>query len=212
MIAAFIALRLKSVLGRKTGEEQRRGTSFQRTGEAANNGEAAPGEVPPAPPDATDEIIAGIEDEDLRQGIENVRQADPSFDLPNFLEGAKAAFAMILEAFAKGERETLRPLLADDVFSSFEAVIAEREANDQTMQFELVSIGSANLHDARMVGDLSRITVRFVTEQINTLRDGEGNALEGQSSAIEDITDLWTFERDTTSQDPNWLLIETRAP
>ncbi|MEZ5825197.1 MAG: Tim44/TimA family putative adaptor protein [Geminicoccaceae bacterium] len=213
MVAAFIAIRLRSVLGRKTGEERRRGDGFRETGNGATNPPAQPVEAPPPLPDVTDEIIDDMEDEGLREDLRALRKADPSFDLPNFLEGAKAAFSMILDAFAKGDRETLQPLLAEDVFRSFDAVIAEREAENQTMQFELVSIRKADLHAAKLVdGHKARVTVRFITEQINLLKDSEGRTIEGDPTQIDELTDLWTFERDTQSSDPNWALVETRAP
>ena len=213
MVAAFIAIRLRSVLGRKTGSERRRGDGFSDPRKGAAQPPAQPVEAPPPLPDVTDEIIEDMEDEGLKNDLRELRKADPSFDLPNFLEGAKAAFSMVLDAYAKGDRQTLEPLLAEDVYRSFASVIDEREAEGQTMQFELVSIRKAELFAAHLVdGHVARVTVRFVSEQINLLKDQGGTIIDGDPAQIDELTDLWTFERDTRSSDPNWGLVETRAP
>ena len=211
MIAAFIALRLRSVLGRKTGHEQRRPNAFQRSSQpdgTAANGSAQADDMPPPPPMDPPEIVA---DDKVKRGLAEVRLADPSFDLEGFVEGSKAAFAMILDAYAKGDRDTLRPLLASDVFASFDSVIAERETEDRVVQFELVSIGKSELAGAAMSGHDAQLTMRFVSEQINVVRDAAGEVIEGDSAEIVEVTDIWTFERNVQSSDPNWLLVETRA-
>ena len=138
--------------------------------------------------------------------------ADPGFDLSGFLEGAKAAFAMIVEAFARGDKAALRPLLSDEVFTSFAAAIDEREQLGRTITTELVSIGGAELVGAAMRGTTARLTVRFKSEQINVTRDRDGEVIDGDPHAILEAVDIWTFERDTRSRDPNWLLVETRTP
>ncbi|MCB1970433.1 MAG: Tim44 domain-containing protein [Geminicoccaceae bacterium] len=212
MVAAFIALRLRSVLGRKTGNEQQR-TGIGSANNPSESAPANPADVPPPLPDITEEIISDMENETLRNGLVQLRKVDPSFDLPGFLEGAKAAFAMILEAYARGDRDTLKPLLSADVYDSFDSVITQRDVEGQDMQFELVSVRKADVHEVNLVdGHMARVTVRFDTDQINALKDRDGNILEGDPTHVEELTDLWTFERDTSSTDPNWTLVETRAP
>ena len=211
MVAAFIALRLRSVLGRKTGNERQRPSRVETNSEQSNDNVVKLPERKPDEP-IEDPAIADLADESLKQGITGVRLADRSFDLDQFLEGARSAFGMIIEAYAKGERETLQPLLADEVYASFESAISEREAAAHVMSTEIVSIGSAELAEAQMIGPRARVGIKFVSEQINVLRDAEGNVVEGDPSAIEEVIDIWVFERDTRSKDPNWELVETRTP
>lgn len=213
MVAGFIALRLRSVLGRKTGTEKR------RTGRDLAGGESAQDNVvpipsrqappPPPEPSAMDEIA--LVGEGAITGIRDLKNSDGDFDADIFAEGARSAFGMILDAFARGDRETLRALLADDVFENFSAAINEREANDQVLDAEIIDMSRCSLEEASLIGNRALITVQFVTEQRNTLRDADGGAVDGESE-IEQIVDFWTFERDISSEDPNWRLTETRAP
>ena len=215
MVAGFIALRLRSVLGRKTGEEQRRSNRAQKGQEKEGNVVPMPrrdqtdAPPPPPPPSGMDEIpLVG---EGAVVGVRDIKNADRDFDAEYFAQGARSAFGMILDAFANGDRETLRNLLADDVFANFEQVIADREANDQVLDAEIIDMSRCSLEDASLEGSRALITVQFVTEQRNTLRDASGNPVDGESQ-VEQIIDFWTFERDISSDDPNWRLTETRAP
>jgi len=217
MVAAFIALRLRNVLGRRTGHERRRQTPLDResqsqTSEAqtADNVVTLPHRRPGRPED--DPMIADMADGNLKRGLTDIRLADPNFDLESFLQGARSAFAMIVEAYANDNRETLRPLLADDVYRSFEQAISEREAAGHKLDTDLVAMNGAEVIEAGVVDSRARVTIKFSTEQINVVRDSEGNVVEGDPSAIEEVVDIWTFERDTRSSDPNWQLVETRAP
>jgi predicted lipid-binding transport protein (Tim44 family) len=212
MVAAFIALRLRSVLGRRTGQERRRTGGFgpARANGAADNVVALPErssshiEVEPA--------VAGPADKGVKAGLAQIRLADQRFDLQKFLGGARAAFEMIVEAYAEGNKTTLRPLLADDVFAGFERAIDQRKAAGHSLETQLTAVPTAEVIAAEMRDSNARITVRFKSEQINLLRDAQGKVLEGDPQTAEEVVDLWTFERDTTSQDPNWTLVETRTP
>lgn len=212
MVAAFIALRLRSVLGRRTGHERRRSGGW--TGARANGA----GDNVVALPDRgkggaeNEQLFSDIADEDVRNGLVEVRQSDSSFDHEQFLAGARAAFEMIVEAFSAGEKATLRPLLEDDVFEGFASAIDQREAQGQSLETRLVAIQQSEIAEAAVVGNRARITVRFVSEQINVLRDQSGTVIEGDPTTAEEVVDLWTFERDTRSSDPNWVLSETRTP
>jgi predicted lipid-binding transport protein (Tim44 family) len=119
---------------------------------------------------------------------------------------------MIVEAYAAGEKTTLRPLLADDVYAGFESAIDQRQAAGQSFETQLTAVPAAEVIGAEMRDRLARITVRFKSEQINVLRDAQGKVLEGDPQTAEEVIDLWTFERDTASPDPNWILVETRTP
>ncbi|GBD43645.1 hypothetical protein HRbin40_01123 [bacterium HR40] len=209
MIAAFVVFRLGSVLGRRTGHERRRETPFEAAPDkvvpfgrrAAGNEEA--GETAP---------IADAADPALKAGLTEIRLQDPHFDLDHFFEGAKAAFEMILTAFARGDRDTLRMLLAPEVYDSFARAIDERLARGHELTVEVVAIRRAEVVEAGMRGRRARITVRFLSEQITATRDAEGHLVDGNPSKIQEVEDIWTFERDVRSSDPNWQLVETRVP
>ena len=212
-VAAFIAFRLRSVLGRKTGHERQRPTPVATPRRAEVPVDPATRADAPPPATAGEEpLVADTGDPALKAGLTQLRLADPGFELQRFLEGARAAFAMIVEAFAKGDREALRPLLADDVYASFKAAIDERERQGQQLTTELVAIKGAELAAAEMRGTVARLTVRFTSEQINVTRDADGQVVEGDPSLPQEVVDLWAFQRDTRSRDPNWLLVETRTP
>ncbi len=213
MVAAFIALRLRSVLGRRTGNERQRSDGFRPQPQQPQQ----PDNVVPlperaAPPPADDAGIADGKDAGIKAGITAIRLADRSFDLDGFLQGAKAAFAMIVEAYAKGDKDGLRPLLAPEVFQRFTAAMDDRSRRGESLTTELVATRNAELVSAGMQGSRARLTVRFESEQINVTRNTGGDIVDGDPSRIDQVVDLWTFERDTRSRDPNWQLVETRTP
>ncbi|MEM7024010.1 MAG: Tim44/TimA family putative adaptor protein [Pseudomonadota bacterium] len=217
MVAAFIALRLRSVLGRRTGHERRRTGNFPDPSRANGAGDGANDNVV-ALPDRTagqeevDPAIAGMGDGEVKTGLTQIRLADPTFDLNQFLGGARGAFEMIVDAYASGDKDSLRPLLADDVFAGFSGAIEQRVADGHTLDSQLVGIQEAEVVDAGMHDDMARVSVRFTSEQVNVVRDAEGRAIEGDPNSAEEVVDIWTFERDTRSSDPNWALVETRTP
>lgn len=216
MVAAFIAFRLRSVLGRRTGNERRRPNPMLSP--ERQRGETQAGDNVVKLPDrnksqdAEEPTFANIGDETVKQGVTEIRLADPHFDLDGFLAGARAAFGMIIEAFAKGDKQTLRPLLADPVFASFSTAIDARETAGETLTTEIVSMRSSDIAEAGMDGPYAKLAVRFVTEQINATRDAEGNVVDGDINHAAEVVDLWTFARDTRTDDPNWQLVETRTP
>jgi predicted lipid-binding transport protein (Tim44 family) len=212
MVAAFIALRLRSVLGRRTGHERRRSGGFgnARSNGATDNVVALPDRSGPAA--EAEAGIADLADGDVKAGLTQIRRADQRFDLRAFLSGARGAFEMIVEAYSAGDKEALRPLLADAVFNGFAGAIDQRAAAGQTLETQLIAIRAADVVEAGMQGSDARIAVRVTSEQVNVIRDSEGNVLEGDPGTAEDVVDIWTFERDTKSSDPNWILVETRTP
>ena len=221
-VAAFVLYKLRSVLGRREGHEQRPPDVFaEAERKAANDGVAKDGAAKdsvagdtalPAPgphADAGAEAAGVDPDSPAAEGVAAIRAADRYFDPAAFVDGARAAFDMIVEAFAKGDRDALEPLLAPDVFASFDAAIAEREQAGETLETTIVALNSAELTGAEMQGRTARVTVTFVSEQSNVVKDADGNPVDGDPATIDKITDIWTFARDTRSRDPNWHLVET---
>jgi len=201
MVAAFLVLRLRSVLGRRTGAEQ--------PPERWGAGDPASNVVDLASRRSVAEPDPGTS---ASRGLAQIRTIDRSFDLDSFLGGAQAAFSMVVNAFAAGDRETLRQLLSPDVFANFVAAIDGRAARGETLSTELVTIRTAEPIEAGLNGAFFEITVRFVSEQVSLLRDAEGRVIEGNPDRIITVTDEWTFRRDPRAADPNWLLVATRTP
>jgi predicted lipid-binding transport protein (Tim44 family) len=215
MVAAFIALRLRSVLGRRTGHERRRTGGFASHNAADSKGASDNVVALPdrsAAPSETDAAIADLAEGKVKTGLTQIRLADQSFDLSQFLTGARAAFEMIVQAYAAGDKEALRPLLADDVFAGFAGAIDQRSADGHTLDTQLMAIEGAEVVEAGVQGSLARVSVRFASEQVNVVRDADGKEIDGDSATAEEVIDIWTFERDTRSSDPNWILVETRTP
>ncbi|MBX9634766.1 MAG: Tim44/TimA family putative adaptor protein, partial [Magnetospirillum sp.] len=147
----------------------------------------------------------------LGEGVAAIRAADPGFSLDGFLSGARMAFEMIVDAYASGNTKVLRPLLADAVYGPFADAIAHRQQAGETLETELLGIRVVEAVDAHLNGTVAEVTVRFVSEQVNLVKDSQGRIVEGDPQRIVDVTDLWTFSRDTKAKDPNWQLTATRA-
>jgi predicted lipid-binding transport protein (Tim44 family) len=145
----------------------------------------------------------------LAQGLDAIAAQDSSFDAKHFLSGARSAYEMIVLAFANGDRRALRDLLSSDVYESFEAAIKDREKHEQKTETRFVSIDKAELVAAELRDRLAQLTVRFVSQMISATRDKSGTIVDGNADKVADITDIWTFARDTTSRDPNWKLVGT---
>ena len=222
-IAAFLVLRLRSVLGKRTGHEQRPGQDpFQPSQQRQQQGgeQADRDKVVPMPGRGEDN---GVTDEELKNaadkaetplsaGLTQIKLADRDFDEDGFVQGAKGAFEMVVNAYAQGDRKSLRQLLANDVYGDFEQALDEREKAGQSLETTLVNIREAEIIEAELQNRTAFVTVKFVSEQINVLRDAEGNVVEGDAEQVLDVTDIWTFARNTRSRDPNWTLVATRSP
>jgi predicted lipid-binding transport protein (Tim44 family) len=208
LVAAFLVLRLRSVLGRRTGTERPAdpvrpqianrevgGDNVVNLTEAAAREAANPTGNPAAKPKG--------------DGLAQIRAADPKFDPDAFLQGARSAFEMIVHAFAAGDTATLRPLLSDDVYERFAEAIRHRADAKETQETHIVSIKSAEISEAELQGRTAFITVKFVSDQINVLRAADGTIIEGDPEHVHEKTDFWTFARNLRSQDPNWLLVAT---
>lgn len=204
MVALFVGLRLYSVLGRRTGAEQQPILRPAESGAVSEPVAAAP-EISPERPEGSGLAF----EERAANGIRAIVSADPSFDVARFVEGAQAAYRMILEAFWRGDREDLRTLAGADVFASFDAAISEREAAGHRLDNRLVQIERAMIEDARLTGRTAEIDVRFDADIAAVTRDADGNVIAGTMNDAVPTHDVWTFRRTVGSADPNWLLVET---
>lgn len=211
MIAAFVFFRLRSVLGRRTGHERRPQDVFAPAEREAarENVLSLPERERQREAAAFAEKIAGTP---LEAGLTQIKLADRDFDPTQFIAGARNAFEMIVTAFAEGNLAKVKPFLARDVYDNFAEAVAQRQRAGHTAETTVVGIKSSDIIDARMDGRTAVVTVKFVSEQINVTRDKAGEVVEGDPTMVNDVTDLWTFTRDTRSRDPNWTLVETHSP
>jgi predicted lipid-binding transport protein (Tim44 family) len=220
-LAVFIFLRLRNVLGQRTGNER---PPYDRT--ARNVVQGAPdNKVVPMPGTMIDQAplaptadVAPPTDRwkglaepgtPLAQGLDAVAAQDFSFDPRHFLSGARSAYEMIVLAFANGDRRALKDLLSAEVFESFDAVIRDRETHEQKTETRFVSIDKAEIVSADTRDRTAQLTVRFVSQMISVTRDKAGTIVDGNPEKVADITDVWTFARDISSRDPNWKLVGT---
>jgi len=210
MIAAFLGLRLYSVLGRRAEHEEE---SVPQRFDPSENEE--PRSAPAQPqtsagaagaqrPIRLEGVMPAVE-----RGIRDIAAADSRFDLAGFMEGARGAYEMVLEAFWKGDKETLRELCDDDVFEGFSAAIDAREEAGETLENSLIRIEETRIHSASLDGRMARISVLFVTDIAAVTRDADGNVIAGSLDDAIESRDVWTFARNVGAKDPNWMLDET---
>lgn len=203
MVAAFLALRLYMVLGKRTGHEQALTKPAEER--AAPTPLPRPIEILPEPREIANRNI----EPRAEAGLRAIVAAEPGFDVAQFVEGAKSAYRMILEAYWKGDEESLGWLVEDDVRSAFAEAIAERANAGHVLDNRLVSIERALISDASVDGRQARITVRFDADIAAVTRDAEGNLVAGSMSDAVETHDIWTFARTLKSSDPNWKLADT---
>lgn len=217
VVAAVLVARLKSILGTKHGDERDRPNPFSAMGAADAQKAAAP--VSGIDADAenvahtlvvSDKLIKAEDPEVVKAGLKQIAAADHSFSLGEFLHGSRMAFQMITEAFAEGDRKTLKSLLGDDLYKSFERAIETREGQNYTASYELHRIKDARIADARLGGVMAYVTVDFDVEQTSIIKDADGKTVDGDPDKIAEVHDIWTFARDVRSDDPNWELVSTR--
>jgi len=210
MIAAFLVLRLRSILGRRTGYE-RPPQPYQPPAAAEHpSGPVIDGRAEPGPAPAPANRAVPDPASPIGQTLVRMKAVDRAFDPAAFLDGAEKAFRMIVAAFANGDRVALHTLLSDDTYRAFETAIAAREAIGQTQISEIRGIHNATIEGADLRGSVAAITVRFVSDQISLSRDQAGHVVTG-TDAVTEITDLWTFERDLATRDPSWRLVSARS-
>jgi predicted lipid-binding transport protein (Tim44 family) len=209
-IAGFIALRLRAVLGQRGGHEQRRrrppfaGPESEVDKAGAEAGREGDNVVSLPRRDAPEQPVD--------EKIARIRAVDASFDGAEFLGGAKAAYEMIVTAFAAGDKEILRPLLSREVFNDFAAAIDDRAKRGETVETTFVGLRGAEITETQVNNRIAEVTIRFESELISVTKDAQGHVIAGHANSVEQVTDIWTFARDTRSRDPNWTLIATTAP
>ncbi|HUT49338.1 MAG TPA: Tim44/TimA family putative adaptor protein [Alphaproteobacteria bacterium] len=218
MLAAFIIFRLRSVLGRRTGNERPPGDVFSRNLESDKSGDKKSRDrdnvvaLPERDEAAAEKPAAKKPKTPLEKGIAAIQAADASFDEAGFVDGAKGAFEMIVTSFAMGDLGKVKAFLAKEVYENFADAVEERLKAKETLETTVVGFKDASLIEARMADRNAQVTVKFVSEQINATRDRDGAVIDGDPEKPVDVTDIWTFARDTKSRDPNWALVETSSP
>jgi predicted lipid-binding transport protein (Tim44 family) len=223
ILAIVIFLRLRNVLGRRTGHERppldpysrRQGQVSQSADKVIALPQRDAGSAGDARADETaveDRInTLAPEGSPLAEQLHAIAAADSRFDPEHFLDGARKAYEMIVTAFAEGDRRSLRQLLAREVYDGFVAAIADREKRQEAVDFSFVGIDKADITDAGLRAKFAQITVRFVSKLISATRDVGGAVIDGDPNHVTDVTDIWTFGRDVSSNDPNWKLVATES-
>ena len=207
MIAAFLVLRLRSILGKRTGFE-RPAPPVQQAPLRPAPGPVIDAKAEPVAPAAAQVVPDAASP--TGAALARMREIDRNFDPARFLAGAELAFRMIVAAFAAGDRSALRPLLADETYTAFEQAISAREKNGERQVSEIRSIQQLAIDSAELKGRVGQVTTRIVSDQVSYTTDKDGRPLTG-TDAVTEITDLWTFERDLSQQDPTWRLTGARS-
>jgi predicted lipid-binding transport protein (Tim44 family) len=234
VLAVVIFLKLRSVLGRRTGHEQTRYERYKAQQEAAQRNGKLPGQdkvvtlprrerdeqLEPRPVAEQPQVRADVEERvkglaagnaGIAKGLVDIVRADEAFDPDSFLKGARAAYELIVTAFAESNRKTLKNLLSREVYEGFAGAITERESRGEQVDQSFVGIKSADIVEAELKNGIAQVTVKFVSELISATRDKAGEVIAGDPKRIKEVTDIWTFAREVASRDPNWKLIATQA-
>jgi predicted lipid-binding transport protein (Tim44 family) len=211
LIAGFILLRLRSVLGQKNGNEEQ---FFKRDMEKESAREREPVILPgtrnaPVSAGETDSYLYSLKNDAVAKTIADIKLVDPSFTATGFLHGAKMAFEMVFDAFAKGDRKTLEMLLDRPIYETFSREIEAREKADEKTEITLVSVKAKDITSATLTASRARLAVKFDSEQVSIVRDRDGKIIDGDPSNHHPMDDEWVFERDISSKNPNWKIIET---
>jgi predicted lipid-binding transport protein (Tim44 family) len=222
-VAVFIIWRLYGVMGSRTGTERPPFDPFgTRTGPAEAPQTTGPRSLPRGDEDAAP--AAPLEEREpawkgfategspLGLGLDAIAKADTAFSAKQFLDGARLAYEMIIEAFAKGDKAALKPLLNRDVYDGFAGDIDARSARGDVMATSFVGFQKVELTNAELAGSRASLTVKFSAEMITTTTDKSGELIDGDAKKVREVTDVWTFERDVSSKDPNWRLSSTEEP
>lgn len=230
VVAIIVILKLRSVLGRRTNEDEARIDRQMRARQAREQAAAAGDKVVTLPRRENDDMQPvpqnntsredfeermrdlGIRNSEVEKALLAIVQRDGAFDLDHFMSGAKQAYEMIVTAFAEGNRNLLQDLLDDEVFEGFEGAITEREERQEQVDQSFVGINKADIIEADLKGSEASVTMKFVSQLISATRDSEGEVISGDPQRVMEVTDIWTFARDLSSQNPNWRLIATQAP
>lgn len=225
-LAVFIFLRLRSVLGQRTGRERPPYDPYSArdavrspagdnkvvtlpTNPPAATARPATAEPPPAPAERWKDIAEP--GSPISAGLDAIVAADTNFDAKHFIAGARTAYEMIVTSFAEGDRRQLKTLLSREVFDGFDAAITEREGRGETSETRFVSVDASTITAAELRNRTAQITIRFLSKLVSATRDRNGAVVDGSADRVTDVTDVWTFARDISSRDPNWKVIATEA-
>lgn len=221
VLAVVIFIKLRSVLGRRTGHERPRYDPYSAedaNGSMPDNIVTLPrGETPKMSEELDQDTFAKRLKEVAPEGgavaskLQDIAKIDRTFDPKHFMTGAKSAYEMIVTAYAEGDRRTLKNLLSKEVYESFVNAIAEREQRGESVEFKFVGISKAEITDAEVQNKTVHVTVKFTSDIITATLNRVGDVIEGSPSQIQEVIDFWTFSRDATSRDPNWKLVATGA-
>ncbi|NVK34205.1 MAG: Tim44 domain-containing protein [Rhodobacteraceae bacterium] len=229
-LAVFILFKLRSVLGKRTGNErppfdpyskpeksdEKPSAPVNTDAQSGDNVIPLPGqEVPQSKDDGSDKDGAidtvAPTGSALNEALRQILSVDRSFEPGPFVEGARSAYEMIVTAFADGDRKTLKSLLAKDVYEGFVSAIDEREKRGETVETTFVGIDKAEIVEAALKDGQAQVTVKIQSQLISATKDKDGEVVDGDLSKIDEVVDIWTFARDINSRDPNWKLIGTEA-
>jgi len=220
-IAVVLLFKLRSVLGTRTGNE-RRYDPVQREQQPELRRDDNVIHIPGREPVKNDSDSATEDGAPIWQGyaepgsalaggLEKIAAADPGFSPRSFLEGARIAYEMVVQAFAEGDKKALKPLLSREVFDGFSGAIDIRQKNGETLESKFVGIDNSEIVAAELAGRKASVTVRFIADLISATRNRAGEVIDGDAVKVRQITDVWTFERDVSSRDPNWRLVSTEG-
>lgn len=232
VLAVVVFLKLRSVLGRRTGQERTRYERYksqqetiQRNGKLSGQDkvvtlprrerdEPEPRSAPePQVRAEVEERVKGLAagNSGIAKGLLDIVRADETFEPDGFLKGARAAYELIVTAFAEGNRKALKNLLSRDVYDGFAGAISDREGRGEQVDQSFVGIKSTDVVEAELKNGMAQVTVKFVSELISATRNKAGEVIAGDSKRIKEVTDIWTFAREIATRDPNWKLIATQA-
>jgi predicted lipid-binding transport protein (Tim44 family) len=219
LVAAGLVLWLRNVIGTRHGDERERPNPFAVQPEATDQRRPhLDGESKPQSPQerimalvANPTSVMSVENKTAENGLIDISRMDKTFDINFFLDGAQEAFVMIVEAFAKEDRETLRDLLEPQVYAAFDSAITLRERNGETMTTEILAVRKAEVIEAKLEGRIAYITVRFQADEITLTKDKDENIISGHAEKVIPMRDIWSFSRDIRGRDPRWLVHETRG-
>lgn len=210
LIAAFILLRLRSVLGQKDSNQD-----FFRPDPPPSKNTPEPivqlgaASLKPRARDEQDPYVTALESGSVAEGISAIKTKDPLFNATSFLQGAKMAFEMVFDAFAKGDKQTLAQLLSTEIYDHFNSDLEARAAQENKTETTLLAVKPREISQATLEKNIARVTVHFDSEQVTLERNTKGDIVGGDPSAVYHAQDEWVFERDVSSKNPNWKIIET---
>lgn len=234
IVAVVVVWKLRSVLGRRTGDEETRIERYRAERRQQETPASPSDNVVTLPrrdrdhagPEAGQDVAVADAEErikafpgvnaEVRRGLLEVAKYNSAFDPEAFVQGARQAYEMIVTAFAEGNRKLLKGLLSSEVYDGFAGAMSDREARGEQVDQSFVGINKADIVESEVKSGIASITIRFVSQLISATRDRAGAIITGDPQRIKEVTDIWTFSRDVSTREalanPNWRLVETQSP